>query len=91
LDDVGNRLTRTSTLPGVENQTLSYDANDRLTTDTYDPNGNTVVGHIQQSAPAVSDTYDFEDRLISRNNGQVTITYDGDGNRVTKTVAMQSA
>jgi YD repeat-containing protein len=35
LDDVGNRLTRTSTstLPGVANQAFSYDANDRLTRD----------------------------------------------------------
>jgi RHS repeat-associated protein len=34
----------------------------------------------------VSDSYDFENRLVNRNNGQVTITYDGDGNRVSKTV-----
>jgi RHS repeat-associated protein len=86
LDDVGNRLTRTSTLPGVEGQSLTYDPNDRLATDTYDANGNTTVGHIVQSAPTVSDAYDFEDRLINRNNGQVTVVYDGDGNRVSKTV-----
>jgi RHS repeat-associated protein len=86
LDDVGNRLTRTSTLAGVEDQSLTYDPNDRFTTDTYDANGNTTVGHLVQSAPTVSDAYDFEDRLIHRNNGQVTIKYDGDGNRVSKTV-----
>lgn len=86
LDDVGNRLTRTSNLPGVQNQTLSYDADDRLTTDIYDSNGNTVAGHVTSSTPAVSDQYDFEDHLISRNNGQITITYEGDGNRLTKTV-----
>jgi RHS repeat-associated protein len=79
---VGNRLTRTSTstLPGVANQAFSYDANDRLTSDAYDNNGNTIDsgGNI--------DRYDFEDRLIDRNNGQITILYDGDGNRVRKTV-----
>jgi RHS repeat-associated protein len=86
LDDVGNRLTRTSTLTGVENQNLSYNVNDWLTTDIYDSNGNTTNGHVVQSAGNVSDTYDFEDRLIDRNNGQVLIKYDGDGNRVAKTV-----
>ncbi|MEK7674619.1 MAG: hypothetical protein AAB676_02130, partial [Verrucomicrobiota bacterium] len=34
----------------------------------------------------VIDQYDFEDRLKNRNNGQIAIVYDGDGNRVSKTV-----
>ncbi len=86
LDDVGNRLYRTSTLPGVGGQVLTYDSNDRLNRDSYDANGNTTLWHIEESVPAVSDAYDFEDRLINRNNGQVLINYDGDGNRVSKTV-----
>jgi YD repeat-containing protein len=38
LDAVGNRTARTSTLPGVPNETQNHDANDRLTTvtDIYD-------------------------------------------------------
>jgi RHS repeat-associated protein len=81
LDDVGNRLARTSTLPGVNTTANGFDANDRLNTDFYDANGNTIGSTLG------TDAYDFEDRLISRNNGQVVIVYDGDGNRVRKTVA----
>jgi RHS repeat-associated protein len=81
LDDVGNRLARNSTLPGVNSTASTFDANDRLATDSYDANGNTVGSSLG------TDTYDFEDRLISRNNGQVVVVYDGDGNRVRKTVA----
>jgi RHS repeat-associated protein len=89
LDDVGNRLSRTTSGfgPGTLASTAStYDANDRLTSDTYDANGNTKVGHVPAGSAAVNDVYDFEDHLVSRNNGQVTVTYDGDGNRVAKTV-----
>jgi RHS repeat-associated protein len=45
-DNVGNRLSRTSSLSGLVNQSFSYDANDRLNGDQYDANGNT------KSAPA---------------------------------------
>ncbi len=85
-DRVGNRLARSSTLSQLPSASYGYDANDRLTSDTYDNNGNTVVGRVSPGAPTVSDSYDFEDRLINRNNGQITITYDGDGNRMSKTV-----
>ena len=86
LDDVGNRLARQSNLNSILSTSSSFDANDRLTSDTYDANGNTTVGHVTTTAPTVSDQYDFEDRLINRNSGQITLTYDGDGNRVSKTV-----
>lgn len=42
-DPVGNRLNRTSSVAGVPSQSSTYDANDRLTSDTYDANGNTKV------------------------------------------------
>ena len=42
-DAVGNRLGRTSSVAGVPTQSSTYDANDRLSTDTYDANGNTKV------------------------------------------------
>src|SRR5262249_8841448 len=57
----------------------NYDANDRLTTDSYDANGNTI------NNGGISNSYDFENQLLQR--GGVTFIYDGDGNRVTKTVA----
>jgi len=59
----------------------AYDANDRLSTDTYDQNGNTAV------SGAATHSYDFENHLKSQNGGSVTIVYDGDGNRVLKTAA----
>jgi len=49
-----------------------------LTTDTYDPDGNTT-------ASAHYFTYDFENHLKAQNGGAVSIVYDGDGNRVSKT------
>ncbi len=56
----------------------SYDADDRLSSDTYDANGNTIL------SSGISDSYDFENHLIQK--GGVTIVYDGDGNRVSETV-----
>ena len=85
-DKVGNRLSLASTLANIQGVISSFDSNDRLTIDTYDANGNTTVGRIVPNAPQVVDRYDFENRLVNRNNGEVQIVYDGDGNRVRKTV-----
>ncbi len=79
-DPVGNRLTRTSTAGPVPATTSTYDANDRLNLDTYDADGNTTASGGNAYA------YDFENRLTSQNGGAVSIVYDGDGNRVSKTV-----
>jgi YD repeat-containing protein len=60
---------------------LHYDANDRITTDAaeqYDAAGNTT------SSGSFNNVYDFENKLVRR--GTIAITYDGDGNRVSKTV-----
>ena len=80
IDPVGNRLTRTSTLTALGAQSFGYDVNDELTTDSYDANGNTTNsgGHTY--------TYDFENRLVTKDSGAVTVVYDGDGNRVAKAV-----
>jgi RHS repeat-associated protein len=96
LDNVGNRLARDSTLGGVPSIASSFDANDRINSDTYDSNGNTISGSTSSSAytvgasPAVlRSNFDFEDRLVTATNANgaiITITYDGDGNRVSKTV-----
>jgi RHS repeat-associated protein len=85
-DHMGNRLSRVSTLSQVPTASYNYDVDDRLTSDSYDNNGNTVSGHVLANQASVSDQYDFENRLINRNNGQVTLAYDADGNRMSKTV-----
>jgi RHS repeat-associated protein len=79
-DPVGNRLNRTSTISALTSITLAYDANNRLTVDAYDANGNT------RNAGGASYSYDFENRLKTLNQGSVSYVYDGDGNRVAKTV-----
>ena len=79
-DPVGNRLNRSSSIAAVPPQSSTYDANERLTSDNYDNNGNTT------SAGGNSYAYDFENHLTSLNGGSVTYVYDGDGNRVAKTV-----
>ena len=78
-DAVDNRLSRNSTLAGVFSATSAYDANDRLTSDAYDANGNT------RSANGISYTYDFENRIKTANGGAVRFVYDGDGNRISET------
>ena len=77
-DAVGNRLQMTSTLGAVPGGSFSYDANDRLTTDVYDANGNTT------SSAGITNIYDFENRMTQ--HGSLTLAYDGDGNRVSETV-----
>ncbi|HLK47666.1 MAG TPA: RHS repeat-associated core domain-containing protein [Bryobacteraceae bacterium] len=77
-DPVGNRTQTASTLVGVSSGSSSYDADDRLTSDSYDAAGNTI------SSDGTANVFDFENRLIRR--GNVSIVYDGDGNRVSETV-----
>jgi len=62
-------------LPG--SVSYNYDSNDRLTTDTYDNDGNTL------SSAGTASTYDFENRMLT--HGSVSMVYDGDGNRVSET------
>jgi RHS repeat-associated protein len=80
LDGAGNRLSRTSTLAVIASATHTYDGNDQLVSDGYDPNGNTT------SSGGDTFAYDFENRLASKNNGAITVLHDCDGNRVAKTV-----
>jgi YD repeat-containing protein len=76
---VGNHKTLTSTIPSLPGSvSYSYDANDRLITDTYDNYGNPIV------SLGVTNTYDFEDHMLT--HGAVRMVYDGDGNRVSETV-----
>jgi RHS repeat-associated protein len=82
LDPVGNRQSQTSSIPGIGTGTFTYDPDDRLNTETYDANGNTLTSGGKTFA------YDFENRLKSMTEGTVAVTiqYDADGNRVAKTV-----
>jgi YD repeat-containing protein len=80
LDPVGNRKSSTSTLSGVNPESFTFTADDELTTDNYDNNGNTTGSGVN------SFSYDSENELKTMNGGAVTLLYDGDGNRVAKTV-----
>ena len=75
-DAVGNR--KQWLVNGVLSNAYTYDPDDRLGSDQYDGNGNTVL------SAGVADAYDFENHLIQK--GAVTLAYDGDGNRVLETV-----
>jgi RHS repeat-associated protein len=82
-DAVGNRTQKVSTLPGYPGGLTNYNANDQLATDTYDADGNTTASN------GVGYAYDFENRLVQAGGG-ISIMYDGDGNRVSKTVAVMT-
>ncbi len=79
-DSVGNRTNRTSSVSGLTGQTPTYNTNDWLTGDSYDNNGNTTnsSGNYYQ--------YDVMNHITNVNSGTILITYDGDGNRVSKKV-----
>jgi RHS repeat-associated protein len=90
LDRVGNRHSRAVTPNSdlaavVPAATYSYDSRDRLNSEgnSYDDNGNTT------GSAGFTYGYDFENHLISRTGGggpNITITYGGDGNRISKNV-----
>ena len=82
FDPVGNRLTMDSTVLGIPSQVNTFNDNDLLGTDTSDANGNTKV------ADGKTFEYDFDNRIKSMISASknVEIEYDGDGNRVKKTV-----
>ena len=77
-DAVGNRKTLNTTIPPAGGNTYTYDPDDRLASDQYDADGNTI------NSLGTANTYDFENHLIT--HGGVAIVYDGDGNRVSEMV-----
>ena len=79
-DPVGNRRQKSSSLGGYPGTTSSYNPNDQLTSDTYDANGNTM------QSLGLGYMYDFENHIVQAGSN-VTVVYDGDGNRVSKTAA----
>jgi RHS repeat-associated protein len=82
LDPVGNRLSDTSSLSGVSAGTWTFNADDQVSGESYDQNGNVTA------ADGKTFTYDSENHLMSMSGSttSATIVYDGDGNRVSKTV-----
>ena len=92
-DKVGNRLTRISTVTNLDAQNFTYDNNDRLNSDTYDANGNTLES-IAEELGGYTDEYDFENRLVQRTyltGKTITLAYDADGNRIQKTISNQAS
>ncbi len=83
LDPVGNRTSAISTFSSLAPGYGSYNADDQLSGESYDANGNTT-----RTANGSQYTYDSENHLIKMVNGStvVTLQYDAFGNRVAKTV-----
>ena len=94
-DAVGNRTSRTSTLAGILTTNNYFDANDWLDADSntnngsawFDKNGNT------RTNDAAVYLYDWANRLTNAVIGamNVAIVYNGDGQRVKKTVIVGAA
>ena len=82
LDPVGNRLSDTSSLSGINSSSFSFNADDEVSTEIYDNNGNTLT------TGGKSFTYDAENHLtgMSVSGTVVSIVDDAFGNRVAKTV-----
>ena len=82
LDPVGNRLSDTSSLSGINSGSFGYNADDEVNTETYDANGNTLF------TGGKNFTYYAENHLTGMNvsGTVVSIVYDAFGNRVAKTV-----
>ena len=82
LDAVGNRSQDTSSLNGITPGSWGYNSDDEVSSESYDANGNvTATG-------GKSFTYDSENHLMSMTatGTSASVIYDGDGNRVAKTV-----
>jgi YD repeat-containing protein len=82
LDPVGNRLSETSSLSGINSGSFGYNGDDEVSTETYDKNGNT------RSTDGKSFNYDAENHItgMSVSGTVVSIVYDAFGNRVAKTM-----
>ncbi|UWZ86824.1 RHS repeat-associated core domain-containing protein [Occallatibacter riparius] len=78
LDPVGNRTSASASLNGIPSGNWSFNADDEVSSESYDANGNVIASGGKSFA------YDSQNHLISMNGGAVQILYDGDGNRVAK-------
>ncbi len=82
LDPVGNRTSAISTLPGINPIAGTFNADDEISSETYDADGNVL------SSEGITYAYDSQNHMTSEfGNGKViTMVYDAFGNRVSKTV-----
>ena len=80
LDPVGNRTSVNSTFNGFSPIAGVYNADDQISSETYDLDGNVLA------TGSNTYTYDSENHMTLANNGAVRMIYDGDGNRVAKIV-----
>jgi RHS repeat-associated protein len=78
LDPVGNRTSASSSLNAVPSGNWGFNADDEVSSESYDANGNVIATGGKTFA------YDSENHLVSMNGGAVQLLYDGDGNRVAK-------
>ena len=78
LDPVGNRQSENSSLSGLPSGSWSFNADDELSSETYDADGNVTA------AGGKTFSYDSQNHLVAMNGGAVQMLYDGDGNRVAK-------
>jgi RHS repeat-associated protein len=81
LDPVGNRQSATSSISALSPVSGSFNQDDELASETYDQNGN-----VTRIANGNTFGYDSENHLMSMGS-TVALTYDGDGNRVAKTMS----
>jgi RHS repeat-associated protein len=83
LDPVGNRTAASSSFSSFSPIAGSYNADDQLSSETYDANGNTTL-----AANGNSYTYDSQNHMTSAtgNGKTIAMVYDAFGNRVAKTV-----
>jgi len=80
LDPVGNRLSESSSLPGVASGSWTFNSDDQISSETYDANGNVIA------AGGKTFSYDSQNKLVSMNGGVASIVYDAFGERVAKSV-----
>jgi RHS repeat-associated protein len=71
---------QTSSLPGIPSGSWSYNQDDEQTHETYDQDGNVTA------SGGKTFSYDSQNEMLSMNGGAVQMVYDGDGNRVAKSV-----
>jgi RHS repeat-associated protein len=77
---VGKRLSASSSLSGISSGSSGYNADDEVSSESYDFNGNVTATGGKTFA------YESENHLVSMSGGAVQLVYDAFGNRVAKTV-----
>jgi RHS repeat-associated protein len=82
LDPVGNRTSVNSSFNGFTPIAGTYNADDEISSETYDANGNVT------STDGMNYTYDSQNHMLtaSGNGKSISMIYDAFGNRVAKTV-----